>query len=322
MKRFARARVVLAGSIILGGSVIAMAQTAGQTPQKKDPPIHTPENPPPPRERPQATPQAPDARRRDTAQSSDWQMARRADRATDSFNQPLKNETGAELGRFNDMVIDPSTGRVLYGIVESPEKGTGRSSYRAVPWSAFRSGGERDSRLSLNVDAKKYGGAASFSDAQYPNFTDERWATQTYDAYGEKPYWSGRDVRPAGQATLRDRWYNAPTTATRINELRGQMIRNRQDQEIGQISDVVYDPAHGRALYAVVTRNGKMYNVPWTALEFGQKSIVIDATERQFPESAAFDKDHFPDVTSPRYNNDLYDRFKAPRYWEEPKPAQ
>lgn len=123
---------------------------------------------------------------RPTGQSSRdrwYQRVTQWQKASDLTGKDCHNTQNEDLGRISDLLIDPDTGRILYGILAS-----GGNRY-AIPYSA----------LSMSSDAKKYivnvskdqlKNAPSFTDDRWPNVSDERWAVEVHRYYKVEPYWT------------------------------------------------------------------------------------------------------------------------------------
>jgi sporulation protein YlmC with PRC-barrel domain len=112
-----------------------------------------------------------------------YQRATVWQKASDLDGKDCRNMQNDDLGKISDMLIDPDSGRIMYGILAS-----GGSRY-AIPWNA----------ITLSTDAKKFQvdiskeqlkNAPSFTDDRWPNVGDEHWAVEVHRYYHVQPYWT------------------------------------------------------------------------------------------------------------------------------------
>ena len=105
-------------------------------------------------------------------------------KTSDLCGKKVRSTQTDDVGKLSDLAIDPDSGRFLYGILSFRDK------LFAIPWNA----------LSLNSDAQHFVLSAEkeqltddvgFSQDNWPNLIDRRWATKTYVYYGIQPFWDG-----------------------------------------------------------------------------------------------------------------------------------
>lgn len=99
------------------------------------------------------------------------------------------------------------------------------------------------------------------------------------------------------------------TTDTRFlsaTTLIGDEVRNRQDQDLGKIEDLMIDTRAGRVEYAVLSFGGlmgigdKLFAVPMAALKLDEKEkcFVLDKPKDELKNAPGFDKNDWPDTAS------------------------
>jgi sporulation protein YlmC with PRC-barrel domain len=102
-------------------------------------------------------------------------------RANDIVGMHVKNPTGQELGKVEDLVIDMSMGKVRYAAVSfGGFLGVGDKLF-AVPFQAFQikhDAGDNKRHLVLNVDKATLEGAKGFDKKSWPDFGNPRWGTE------------------------------------------------------------------------------------------------------------------------------------------------
>lgn len=87
--------------------------------------------------------------------------------------------------------------------------------------------------------------------------------------------------------------------------LMGNDVYNRQDEDLGDIKDIMLDVPAGRISYAVLSYGGllgigeKLFAVPWEALTLDteNKRFTLDVTKDRLESAPGFDKDSWPNMS-------------------------
>lgn len=109
-------------------------------------------------------------------------------KAGDLIGKDVRNPQDENLGSLKEIVVDPDSGRILYGVVSfGGFLGMGDKLF-AVPWSALKLSPDYKIAV-LNVDKDRLKSAEGFDKDRWPNMADERWAATVYDYYGQPRYW-------------------------------------------------------------------------------------------------------------------------------------
>jgi len=110
-------------------------------------------------------------------------------KATDLLGTGIKNEQDEDLGRLDEVIIDPDRNRSIYGILShGGVLGIGDKLF-AVPWSSLTTMSSDHKFFILNVDKDRLKNATGFDKKTWPNFTDDKWAIEIHSYYSRKPYW-------------------------------------------------------------------------------------------------------------------------------------
>jgi len=97
----------------------------------------------------------------------------------------LKNEN---LGKIEDLVIEPEEGRVTFAVLSfGGFLGMGEKLF-AVPLQAMRTSTE-DRTFLLDVDKEKLKNAPGFDKDRWPDLSDRAFGSTVYTFYGARPYW-------------------------------------------------------------------------------------------------------------------------------------
>lgn len=109
-------------------------------------------------------------------------------RATKLVGTKFENPQGDNLGKIEDLILDPSNGRVAAVIVSFGGFLKLGAKLVAIPLSAFTYDEGRKMFL-LNIDKETLENAPSFSNDDWPELIDRIWAADVYSYYGYPPYW-------------------------------------------------------------------------------------------------------------------------------------
>ncbi len=117
------------------------------------------------------------------------------------------------------------------------------------------------------------------------------------------------------------RFANSPVKASSVI---GTSVVNAQDENLGDIKEVVIDPDTGKVAYAVVSFGGflgmgeKLFAVPYSALDYRleRNEYVIDISKERLESAPGFDPAHWPTMTDEKWNRDVYQFYGRSPYWE------
>lgn len=101
----------------------------------------------------------------------------------------VKNSQGDYLGHIEDLMVDLNSGRISYAVLSfGGFLGMGDKLF-AVPMEALTLDSE-NKEFVLNVSKEKLENAPGFDKNNWPNMADRQWATDIYNYYDYKPYWT------------------------------------------------------------------------------------------------------------------------------------
>jgi surface antigen len=95
----------------------------------------------------------------------------------------------------------------------------------------------------------------------------------------------------------------------------GEDVYNRQQEDLGDIKEIMLDMRSGQVAYAVLSFGGilgmgeKLFAVPWQSLELdtNNKRFILDASKEQLKAAPGFDKDSWPDMASREFSSQIHD---------------
>lgn len=102
-----------------------------------------------------------------------------------------------------------------------------------------------------------------------------------------------------------------------VDDVSGREVRNPQDERLGSVDDLIFDPESGEVSYAVIARGGffgigEVYvAVPWEqfAIAPGLNVLVLNIDEAQLEQAPEIDPDRFADPEVFTENRERTDQF-------------
>jgi sporulation protein YlmC with PRC-barrel domain len=120
-------------------------------------------------------------------------------------NAPVRNTAGEDLGKIEDVVIDPQTGNIQYAILSFGGVLGMNKKLFPIPWSSLSTSRTRDYVL-LDIPKDTLRRAPGFERGAWPDMADPGWQRRIDDYYGtDRRVLANRPVvverrRPAGRA--------------------------------------------------------------------------------------------------------------------------
>jgi sporulation protein YlmC with PRC-barrel domain len=114
-------------------------------------------------------------------------------RVTQLVGLPVFNPNRENIGKIEDLVISPATGRIRFAVLSfGGFLGVGDKLF-AVPWNELRlmpkktaaNGIQVEDHYVLDVSKEALQQAPGFDRRDWPNFADSKWATDIEKFYGE-----------------------------------------------------------------------------------------------------------------------------------------
>jgi sporulation protein YlmC with PRC-barrel domain len=96
--------------------------------------------------------------------------------------------------------------------------------------------------------------------------------------------------------------------------LMGNDVYNTDDDDLGDITEIMLDMRSGRVSYAVLSFGGflgmgdKLFAVPWSALKLDtvNKRFVLDVKKERLESAPGFNKAHWPDMADASWQKDIH----------------
>jgi sporulation protein YlmC with PRC-barrel domain len=102
----------------------------------------------------------------------------------------------------------------------------------------------------------------------------------------------------------------------------GDDVYNHQDENLGDIKEIMLDINNGRIAYAVLSFGGflgianKLFAVPWSALtlDTANKRFLLKVDKERLESAPGFDKDNWPDMADPTWQNTIHSYYGTKPY--------
>ncbi len=105
----------------------------------------------------------------------------------------------------------------------------------------------------------------------------------------------------------------------------GNDVFNLQDEDLGDIKEIMLEVRAGRISYAVLSYGGilglgdKLFAVPWEALtlDTDNKRFTLDVAKDRMEAAPGFDKDNWPNMADPAWAKEVHNYYGT----TPPEPA-
>jgi sporulation protein YlmC with PRC-barrel domain len=105
--------------------------------------------------------------------------------------------------------------------------------------------------------------------------------------------------------------------------LTGSRVRNRENEDLGKIEDIMLDPGSSRIAYAVLSFGGflgmgdKHFAIPWDSLEVDSmnEGFILNVDKQTLEDAPGFDKNDRPDFTDRTWGESIHQHYRQKPYW-------
>lgn len=100
----------------------------------------------------------------------------------------VKNNAKENLGCICEVMLDKTSGKVAYAVLDSGSFLGMGGKYFAIPWNAFHYDSNEECFI-LNVEKEQMKNAPGFDKDNWPDMADQTWGSSISKYYGTKSYW-------------------------------------------------------------------------------------------------------------------------------------
>ncbi len=110
------------------------------------------------------------------------------------------------------------------------------------------------------------------------------------------------------------------------NTLTGNDVFNHEQEDLGDIKEIMLDMRTGHVAYAVLAFGGflgmgeTLFAVPWGALKLDtiNKRFILNVGKDKLKDAPGFDRDHWPDMTDAKWVAGIHAFYDAQPYMSRP----
>lgn len=238
-------------------------------------------------------------------------------------NREVRNASGIEIGKIDDLVIDLQSGYMTYALLDITAYDLLKGRRTAVPIEGFTVS-EDGKLVTLNIDRAMLEHGPSYEPDHI--ILDRDAVGNVYTYYGYVPYWDNRRIwRRRGTPVH----MMEPVTAYRpdlyiVSDLIGDPVHDILGKEVGRLDDLMIDLESGYLASAILAAGGilgvgnKYYPLPLEVLSFDpvKKMFYLAVDRDTIMEAPAFDKDRLPRLDRQGLV-DIYAAYGYTPYWRE-----
>jgi sporulation protein YlmC with PRC-barrel domain len=215
----------------------------------------------------------------------------------------VENARGADVAKLNDIVVDLESGRAIYALVDL----SGRGGIKAVPSSSLMLA-PNDKSLRFTGDQAKLNNAPALN--RNANVADAQFAERVYTHFGEDHAWfdSSRNF----------------ATAHKVTDLMKMKVENVQNQNVGQVQNLMVDLPNARVLYVILSAapivgNGNsLFALPPNAFTASEerKTLVSDLDKAKLEGAPRFNRTNLRELANPAKAAEIYQYYGKQAYWD------
>jgi sporulation protein YlmC with PRC-barrel domain len=105
----------------------------------------------------------------------------------------------------------------------------------------------------------------------------------------------------------------------KASDVIGTSVVDPQDESLGEIKELVIDPATGRVSYAVVSFGGflnmgeKLFAIPFSTFKHNvtTNKYVLNVSKEHLKEAPGFDSNHWPTMSDEKWNRDVHEYYEG-----------
>lgn len=247
-----------------------------------------------------------------------------------------------KLGDIDHLAIDLNSGKVAFAVISSGGVAGVGGTWRPVPLKAIKFS-ELNDPAQLNVAKAEFESAPSIDRDSWNKLTENEFRTTVHKHYKieidvdrDRDRDRDRDGdRDLSRSTERETTRTTTTTSTtakantgtwnliRSDECIGMKVSNPQDENLGEVNDLVCDLNQAKIAYVVLGFGGflgmgeKLFAVPWQALNLDQaeKEFVINVDKDRLRDAPGFDRDRWPDMADVRWTQTVHGFYGTQPDW-------
>lgn len=244
---------------------------------------------------------------------------------------------GEKVAEINDLIVDTQRGRVAYAVAgKGGVLGIG-DELHVIPWDAVKVRTDtRGDKLAFTFEQDRLmEGGPMLKRGEHVDMSDPAWNDRVFRHYEQEPYW--KHDRRAGALGDRpgvdDDQIDAMARMKmhRLSEILDADVQNLQDNDLGDLEEVVIDSDSGRVAFAVIAAGGflgigeEYAAVPFNALDLRPEDpddaddddlvAILNMDEERFRQAPKFARDNWPDFGDRTWGEPVHRYYGTEPYW-------
>jgi len=265
----------------------------------------------------------PSPRSYDRSHRSELERLGTTAKANEILGMTIKNRQDEKIGKVDELAVDLEAGRIVQVIVSSGGVlGIGDKTF-AVPPRAFSRDADQKV-LRLDIDKEKLNGAPAFETSKWEVYSDTNRVVEIYRYYGQEPYFVAGQPVPGDSRLPRN--YTSSSTLGQVekaSKLIGMTVKNKQDEKVGKVDNLMVDLENGRIVHVIVSSGGflgigdALSAVPPSTFHYdtAQRILHLDTTKEALAAAPHFKSNEWPSLDDPGYAGEVYSAYHVEPYF-------
>lgn len=254
-------------------------------------------------------------------------------KGSDVVGANLRDAQYAEIGQVEDLVVDPTSGRVEYAVISlDGEKGKDR--WFAVPFEKLgvptpmngadgkaRTEKDVNEEFVLKMDLAKLDMARGFPKDKWPDMSSAAWRAEFEKQFDMK----SRGDKPVGGDTI------VANQSARLSKLLSEDLYTQTGDKLGEVKELAVDPHNARIAFAVVSTGGflgigdTLHAIPWEAVKAEPsasseaKRLQVNITKERLEKAPEFKNDQWARMSEQAWISELYKYYGLRAYGSDAK---
>jgi hyperosmotically inducible protein len=233
-----------------------------------------------------------------------------------------------KIGDVKDLAIDVESGRIVAVIVSvGGFLGLGDKHVALPPGALTRD--TTGKALRLNADKDRLKGAPEFHMSKWQDCCQPDAMEKSYRYFGEDPFFVTQKTDGRIDTTEYRNKLVRPELPVRLghvekaSKINGMSVKNRQDEKLGKVENLMVDLAAGRVVQVIVSTGGflglgnELNAVPPAAFRYNAErdTLTLDATKEMLTSAPHFKSTEWPDFADPPYCVTIYRAYRVEPYF-------
>jgi sporulation protein YlmC with PRC-barrel domain len=244
-------------------------------------------------------------------------------RVSHLMGMTVESSDGQKVGRIRNFIVDEQTGELPFAILSAGGFLGMGAKVKIVPAEAMSLGTTKKGVLALHTTAFHWKQAPDFRKSDLASLGHADWAAYIYEFYGLQPNQGIQTAQPAtagaklaslaptgpqaGNAAPQKRAVRKKRSADPMqlaSDIIGQNVVNRQQENVGEISDLLLDLSERKPALAIISggrllKKDGSFAVPLRSLTLTDRGKAeIDAGAAMFEQAPPFDEQAWQSAAS------------------------